>query len=109
MDTNQQLIFTAITRFGTVVFIIYAVAVLLNVFRYVMKLAAYYEARAHALMLTKELGKDGTDALHKYAEILAAEKVDFGKEPSTPAENLIDLLKASKDIAITVTKGKGSG
>jgi hypothetical protein len=99
IDNDQaQLLFTAITRFGTGLFTIYAISVLLNVFRYVMRLAAYYDARAQALLLATELGESKAKAFADYAAVLGAEKISFGKEPSTPLESAVDLLRAAKRV-----------
>jgi hypothetical protein len=84
--------------------LIYAVSVLLNVFRYVMKLSAFCQARANALSLALELDEKEIESFKELAQILAAERIDFGKEPATPVENVIELLKASKDAANNVTK-----
>lgn len=93
---SQDLIFTAITRFGTVLFIVYTIGVLLNVYRYVMRMAAYHEARAHALILASTHDEKHAKRFALMATVLAAEKIDFGKAPATPVEQLIELLKTAK-------------
>ena len=93
---SQDLIFTTITRFGTVLFIIYTVSVLLSVYRYIMRVAAYHEARAHALQLATLHDEKHVKRFAQIAIILAAEKIDFGKPPATPVEQLVELLKTVK-------------
>ena len=95
---NIQLIFTAITRFGTILFIIYMVSVLLNVFRYLMRLAAYYEARAHAVAIALETGELDADNYSKYVKALNGEAIEFGKEPLTPLENATGIIGAVGDV-----------
>lgn len=93
---RDELVFTAITRFGTVLFTIYIISVLLNVFRYVMRIAAYYEARAQALSLTVVLNEKHATLFAELAATLSAEKIDFGNEPPTPTQQAIELLKVAK-------------
>jgi hypothetical protein len=96
-NEQMQLLYTAITRFGTILFIIYIISVLLHVFRYVMRLAAYHDARAQALLLAVNLGVSKAKPFADYAAVLAAEKIPFGDEPSTPLESATELLKAAAE------------
>jgi hypothetical protein len=98
-DQNIHLLYTAITRFGTVLFIIYTVSVLLNVFRYIMRLAAYHEARADAIILAMETGTLHAENFAEFVSSLNAEKIEFGKEPTTPLENAVELIKAVGEAA----------
>jgi len=93
---ESQLILTNITRFGTILFIIYTVSILLNVYRYIMKMAAYYEARADALLLMDSYDDNSSARYKSFVESLNAESIDFGKNPSTPIQQVIDIAKAFK-------------
>jgi len=103
-EETQRLLFTTITRFGALTLVIYAASVLLHVFRYLMKLAAFARFRANALRQARELTLRQVDLYKRISEILAVEKIDFGKEPITPTENLVDLVRASVDAAKNAAK-----
>lgn len=100
----SRLTFNAITRFGTLTLIIYAVSVLLNVYRYLVRLSAFCSFRANALSLALELSGREIEHYRKVSEVLAAENIHFGKEPTTPIENALEILKACKDIGISAVK-----
>jgi hypothetical protein len=91
---------TAITRVGVVLIIIYLVQILMGLYRYNMRLAAYYNAKHDVLTLW-----DGNSAtLKRLDEIIGPPKVDFGKEPKHPLE---DLLKAvGSKIGSAVSRAK---
>ena len=97
-DQNVHYLYTAITRFGTILFVIYMVSVFLSVFRYVMRLAAYYESRAHAIMIAMEMRELNSRQLPDYVACLAGERVEFGKDPSTPIESGVEMVKAVSDV-----------
>ncbi|HEX8458643.1 MAG TPA: hypothetical protein VF656_15210 [Pyrinomonadaceae bacterium] len=96
--TNEQLLFflsTITTRLGSVFLLIFLVQILLSVYRYSIRLVSYYEARADALLLY-----NGSDAeqLQTLVSTLAAERIEFGKSPSTPIEQAAELLKSAASI-----------
>ncbi|MDR3401110.1 MAG: hypothetical protein P4L99_01325 [Chthoniobacter sp.] len=105
-DKNKQqnwippsvFIHTSITRFGILLVIIYLVKILFGVTRYVMRLGAYAGARREALLLTQVLTEDQIEAMGLLAEILAAEKLDMGNEPTTPIEQLTKVLEAARAV-----------
>lgn len=95
---NQQLLFflsTTATRLGSVLLLIFLVQILLSVYRYSIRLVSYYEARADALLLY-----DGSNAeqLQTLVAVLAAERIEFGKSPSTPVEQAAELLKSAASL-----------
>lgn len=94
-DETIHYLFTAITRFGTISIVIYGVGVLLNVFKYVMRLAAYYEARAHATAIAFQLGELNAEKIGKFVAAFDGEKVEFGSEPPAPIESAISVIKAA--------------
>ncbi len=53
-----------------------------------MRLAADHEARADALLLMHKYSNDDADRYKKFVESLSAEKIDFGKTPSTPVDTV---------------------
>jgi hypothetical protein len=85
-----QLLQTNITRFGTIIMITFLVSILTPLYRYNIRLAAYYDARADVLELMKsDLKKVG------FIDLAASltPSLDFGKAPSTPIEQIIELAR----------------
>ena len=70
--------------------------VILNVVQYLMRMAAYNDARAQAHGLTVDHDDEFAARYDVFAKILAAESIDFGKAPSSLIEQLADGLKALK-------------
>ncbi len=66
--------------------------ILLNLYRYSMRAAAFADGRADALELS---GDDGHSSRHfrEVAPVLAGEELDFGKGPQSPVDQLVDLAK----------------
>lgn len=78
------------TRIGSILMLIFLVQILLSVYRYSVRMASYYEARADALLLYE--GKEA-EQLELFVSMLSAEKVEFGKTPQSPTEQAIELIK----------------
>lgn len=84
-----QLVQTNVTRFGTIVLIVFLVSILTPLYRYNFRLATYYDARADVLELfnTKLLRTDVVKMMAVFTPTF-----DFGKAPSTPIEQLAQLV-----------------
>ena len=89
-DNIPTLLQVNITRFGTAGVIAFAVALLMGIYRYNMRLSVFYRARADALNLL---------FLNEKAKLLQAlfdsvtPSADFGKSPKSPTEHLADIAK----------------
>jgi hypothetical protein len=79
---------TAITRVGIVLIIVYLVQILMGLYRYNTRLIAYYNSRRDLLTLWD--GKQRT--LRSLDDVLTSSKIDFGKEPKHPLEDLFRAL-----------------
>ena len=81
-------------RVPQAVLILFLLATLGGLYRYNLRLAGFYHARADALELLGE-GKGATDAdiLDRLGTALAADKVEFGKG-NTPSDQATELAKA---------------
>jgi len=79
---------TAITRVGIVLIIVYLVQILMGLYRYNTRLIAYYNSRRDLLTLWD--GKQRT--LKSLDEVLSSSKIDFGREPKHPLEDLFRAL-----------------
>jgi hypothetical protein len=87
-----QIIQTNVTRFGTIIMIIFLVSILTPLYRYNLRLASYYEARADALILMET--KLRSAGFIKLVGALTP-TLDFGKAPPTPIEQLVQLVQGA--------------
>jgi hypothetical protein len=85
------LIATNINRFGTMFIVLFLTGLLMTLFRYNIRLAGYYDARADALLLLTARLDEG--AISKILTLLSPESYDFGKIPKSPAEHAVELAK----------------
>ncbi|MCB9928453.1 MAG: hypothetical protein H6844_03430 [Alphaproteobacteria bacterium] len=88
------LIASGITRFGILFIMLFIVQILVNLYRYSMRMSAYYLSQADALLLAE----DGGDALLKVVPALSPQNVDFGKAPQTPMQNLEKLAEIAAKL-----------
>jgi len=88
-STVVSLIATNVTRFGTLAIITFLISLAMSLYRYNIRLYAFYMARADALRMKGELGRVSLVAL---ASSLTP-GVDFGKAPQTPTEQIIELVR----------------
>jgi hypothetical protein len=84
----KYIVATAITRVGVVLVIVYLVQILMNFYRYNTRLITYYNSRRDLLMLWDGKQRD----LKNLEMALAPSRIDFGKEPKHPLE---DIIKAA--------------
>ncbi len=88
--TLPRVIQLNLTRFGPIILITFLVSILTPLYRYNLRLAAFYDGRADALMLlSTSLKSNGFISL---AGALSP-SLDFGKAPQTPIEQLIELAR----------------
>ena len=80
---TDRLIATSVTRFGVLIIAIYLVQILIDLYRYNTRTAAYYRALADALLLSG-MKPGSISALHKALR----PDVNFGKESKSPSREL---------------------
>jgi len=98
-----QILQTNVTRFGTIIMITFLVSILTPLYRYNIRLATYYDARADVLdLLNTKLESVG------FVELAAAltPAYDFGKAPATPIEQIIELARQLADKSKPHTKSE---
>lgn len=88
------LIASGITRFGILFIMLFIVQILVNLYRYTMRMSAYYLSQADAMLLAE----DGGDGLLKVVPVLSPQDVDFGKAPQTPVQNLEKVLELAAKL-----------
>jgi hypothetical protein len=91
-----------IIRVAAVLLIIFLVQTFITVFRYLTRLAAYYQGRVDSLQLAVDRGISIAD-LRELSSIFSPETYDFGKTPKSPSDQALDLAKA---IITSVRKEK---
>lgn len=75
-------------RFGVTIIILFFVQVLVNLYRYNVRLASYYDGKADALLLSKSNLSNFEDI----SKSLSPEDLHFGTPPNTPIEKLMDTI-----------------
>jgi hypothetical protein len=93
-STIVSLVATNVTRFGTLAIITFLISLSMSLYRYNIRLYAFYMARADALRMKGELGRVSLIAL---ASSLTP-GVDFGKTPQTPTEQVVELVRLAASI-----------
>lgn len=83
LTASDLLIATGVTRFGVLIISVYLVQILITLYRYNTRTAAYYRAHADALLLSNENPK-AMKALHK----ALVPNVDYGKLPRTVMQDV---------------------
>ncbi|MEM0944883.1 MAG: hypothetical protein AAGI70_13160 [Pseudomonadota bacterium] len=77
---TEALIASAVTRFGVIVVLMFLAQALINLYRYALRLSAFYRSRAMMMALTEGDAK----ALEAVAKTLSADHVSLGREPRSP-------------------------
>lgn len=81
---------TTITRIGAVLLLIFGVQILIGFYRYNLKLAAFYDARADALEL---LDENSLSDIQSVVEAFSPDKIEIGKSPATPIDDVARLIE----------------
>jgi hypothetical protein len=91
-----QIIQSNLTRIASLGIMFFLVAILVPQYRYNIRIATFYDARADSMRLAGKLPAiTHIDDLEK--TILAmTPSIDFGKAPTTPIDQLVELIKAAK-------------
>ncbi|MEM6760102.1 MAG: hypothetical protein AAF601_11555 [Pseudomonadota bacterium] len=84
------LLASGITRFGILLVVIFLVQILVGVYRYSLRLSAFYAGRADALVAAKDRKTD----LGAWEAAFTPMDIDFGRQPVTPAQYVVDIVRA---------------
>ena len=96
-DNQSELYFllsTNVIRFGPLIIIFFFSSVLINLYRYCIRLSAYYHARADALELLSE--DIDCERFNLLTDALSPESYDLGKIPKSPMDQAIEIAKLIK-------------
>jgi hypothetical protein len=91
-----QIISSNLARLSSLGIMFFLVAVLVPQYRYNIRMAAFYDARADNLRLAGIL--QPITHLQDLEKAIAAmtPNIDFGKAPATPIDQLVELIKAAR-------------
>jgi hypothetical protein len=81
---------TNLTRLGAVAIMFFLVGILVPQYRYNIRMAGFYDARADSVRLA-----DKVEGLGEIAAIMTP-NIDFGKAPATPWEHIVEVIKAAR-------------
>ena len=88
--SNIYLVSTVTTRIGAILILLFLVQILVSLYRYNIRLAAYYDARADGFEL---MAVEKLEDIEAVIRILSPENIDFGKQPTSPASHAVELAK----------------
>ena len=89
-NSYSILISAITTRIGSIVLLLFLVRILAPLYRYNIRLAAYFDARADALTL---IHLNNSDFFQKLTASLSPEDIDFGESPVSPSQEMLDFIK----------------
>lgn len=78
------------TRIGSVFLLLFLVQILVSLYRYSTRLAAFYDGRADALQLCKDLSDVNLEML---VNLASPDDLDFAKSQKAPTDQAIELTK----------------
>ena len=90
---TSTLISAIVTRTGSIVLLLFLVQILVPLYRYNLKLAAYYDARGDALEIWNERDGGSLEELEGLVGVLSPDTISFGHQPISPIEQAVDLAK----------------
>jgi len=89
-----EVVRTSLIRFGGVAVILFLISVLVPIYRYNVRLASYYLARADTLVLARDTKVENFSEMMKLLTPVHA----FEKEPTTPIESVSSFVKEAAGI-----------
>jgi hypothetical protein len=99
--TNYLMVSTLSTRIGTILLYLFLVQILVALYRYNIRLAAFYDGRADTLQLVSLDTTNG--AIEPVMRIVCPDAVDFGSTPRPLTEKAVEA--AGRMVSAVATKG----
>ncbi len=81
---------STILRIGVIGMLVFLTQILISLYRYNSRLISFYGSRRDALLLA---GGDSTDKIRELTDVLFPSKLDFGREPRHPLQEMIGFLR----------------
>lgn len=99
---RRHLISTVTTRISAASLLAFLVAILANLYRHNVRLAAFYNSRYDAMRLSKSTG---LAAFEKNSKLLFPDGLDVGKNPNTPTKQTMEFAKEILKLFSSKYKG----
>lgn len=94
-DLIARLVQTSVTRFGLLAIAGFFVGILVSLYRYNVRLAAFYLARADLFRMFPDRAITVSEATAILSSLTPS--LEFGKSPQLPLEQIVDLFKSARD------------
>jgi hypothetical protein len=95
---------TVLLRLSVGVIFVFLVQILTTVYRYTIRMSAFYQGRADALMVYRENARRADVPMKELIDWFAGDKVSFDKAPKAPAEMIGELVTTVTESAVRGTK-----
>ena len=89
------IITSTVTRLGSVLLLIFGVRILVMLYKYNVRLAAFYSAQADALEF---VGTDDVDEFSKLVAVLSPDHLDFEATPGVQIAQIADTIRALRQL-----------
>ncbi len=107
---SSEFLFIALARLLILALIFFAVRILTNLYRYFLRLSAYYDARADGLALARAPGEGVKERMpDNVADIFSAlspDLVDLGTSPKGPTTEVVEAATKLAEAAARTVAGK---
>lgn len=92
---TAMLISVIVTRISSIVLLLFLVQILVPLYRYNTRLAAYYEARGDALEIVSLDDPERLEGLERLVASLSPDSVTFGQHPATPVDKVLGVARSA--------------
>lgn len=90
---NFQSLQSILTRFGAVLVVLFLTQILVGLYRYSLRISAFYDSRADMLEIFRADADGVLSDFGVIGEIMSPDNYDFGKSPNSPAGMAVGLAK----------------
>lgn len=97
LKSTDILVSASIIRIGTILLLIFLVQIIVSLYRYNIKLASYYEARADVMEVIDTNTVVRSEEIDSLISMLTPTDIQFGKTPNSPMEHITDMIKKRID------------
>lgn len=82
------------TRLSVLLIVVFLVQILVSLYRYSLRLAAFYDSASDAL----RMGGDSHAKVKAWSNTLTPKNIDFGKPPVSPSQHLENIASGAKSL-----------
>lgn len=92
---TSTLVSVIVTRVSSIILLLFLVQILVPLYRYNTRLAAYYEARGDALEILDFNDPGCIEGLERLVSALSPDSVTFEKHPATPLNQSLSMVRST--------------